>query len=98
MLYLKNNHFIEINAEFSVKNFPFLSHSPPFLYINRNLALPSLCKALHNDGFGEGLEQRPITLDGNEVYISLWNCDGNYFLKPEIELFPDREIKMGGIS
>ena len=37
---MKNNHFIEINAEFSVKNFPFLSHSPPFLYINRNLALP----------------------------------------------------------
>lgn len=50
------------------------------------------------DGFGEGLEQHPITLDGNEVYISLWNCDGDYFLKPESELFPDREIKMGGIS
>ena len=50
------------------------------------------------DGFGEGLEQRPITLGDDEVYISLWNCDGDYFLKPESELFPDREIKMGGIS
>ena len=51
-----------------------------------------------SDGYGESLEQHPITLNGDEVYISLWNCDGDYFLKPESELFPDREIKMGGLS
>lgn len=49
------------------------------------------------DGFGEGLEQRPITLGEDEVYISLWNSE-DYYLKPESELFPEQEIKMGGIS
>lgn len=50
-----------------------------------------------SDGFGEGLEQRPITLGEDEVYISFWNSD-DYYLKPESELFPEQEIKMGGIS
>ena len=50
-----------------------------------------------SDGFGEGLEQRPITLGEDEVYISLWNSE-DYYLKPESELFHEQEIKMGGIS
>ncbi len=49
------------------------------------------------DGFGEGLEQRPITLGEDEVYISLWNSE-DYYLKPESELFHEQEIKMGGLS
>ena len=49
------------------------------------------------DGYGESLEQRPITLGEDEVYISFWNSD-DYYLKPESELFPEQEIKMGGIS
>lgn len=52
-----------------------------------------------SDGFGEGLDQRPITLDGNEVYISLWNSE-DYYLKPESELFHDQKLEqtMGGLS
>ncbi len=51
------------------------------------------------DGFGEGLEQRPINLGEDEVYISLWNSE-DYYLKPESELFHDQKFDqtMGGLS
>ncbi len=51
------------------------------------------------DGYGESLEQRPITLGEDEVYISLWNSE-DYYLKPESELFHDQKIEptMGGLS
>ena len=50
------------------------------------------------DGFGEGLEQRPITLGDDEVYISFWNSE-DYYLKPETELFHDQKLDqtMGGL-
>ena len=32
---------VKINAKFLASSFQSLSHSPPVLYINRNLALPS---------------------------------------------------------
>jgi len=39
----------------------------------------------NSDGYGEGLEQRPIkTLDG-EIYVSFWNHE-NYSLKLEQEM------------
>lgn len=52
------------------------------------------------DGFGEGFEQRPVTLGEDEVYISFWDCDDDYFLKPESEAFHEQEINqgMGGLS
>lgn len=52
------------------------------------------------DGWGEGFEQRGIRLDGDEVFISFWNGDDDYFLKPESKVFPEQEIDqtMGGIS
>lgn len=52
-----------------------------------------------SDGFGEGLEQRPITLGEDEVYISLWNSE-DYYLKPESELFHEQKLDqtMGGLS
>ena len=52
-----------------------------------------------SDGWGEGFEQRPITLGDDEVYISFWNSD-DYYLKPESELFPDQKLNqtMGGLS
>ncbi len=52
------------------------------------------------DGWGEGFEQRGIRLDGDEVFVSFWNGDDDYFLKPKSEVFPEQEINqtMGGIS
>lgn len=52
------------------------------------------------DGWGEGFEQRGIRLDGDEVFISFWNGDDDYFLKPESKVFPEQETNqtMGGIS
>lgn len=51
------------------------------------------------DGWGESYEQHPVELGEDEVYISFWNSDDGYFLKPESEVFPDMEINqtMGGI-
>ncbi|MDE7399320.1 MAG: hypothetical protein K2N06_07300 [Oscillospiraceae bacterium] len=53
-----------------------------------------------SDGWGEGFEQHSVTLDGDEVYISFWSSDDDYFLKPESEVFPEQDINqgMGGIS
>ncbi len=87
----------KINVKFWSKCSPFLDRFPPFLYINRNLALPSLCKALHNDGWGEGFEQQEIRLGEDRAYISFWNAD-DYYLKPEQEVFPEKELTMGGIN
>ena len=77
----------------------FLSHSPPLLYINRNLALPSLCKALHKDGFGEHFEQQKLYLGDDKVFMSFWSSDDNYFIKPEGEVFPEQKFEqtMGGM-
>ena len=51
-----------------------------------------------SDGWGEGYEQREIELGDDKAYISFWNSDGDYFLKPESEVFPEQEIIMGGLS
>lgn len=52
-----------------------------------------------SDGFGESLEQHPVTLGEDAVYISLWNSE-DYYLKPEFELFHDQKLDqtMGGLS
>lgn len=52
-----------------------------------------------SDGFGESLEQHPVTLGEDAVYISLWNSE-DYYLKPESELFHDQKLDqtMGGLS
>ncbi len=55
------------------------------LYINGHFTLPSLCEASHNDGWGEGFEQRPrATGDGN-LYVHFWQSEG-FFLKTKQEL------------
>lgn len=33
-----------------------------------------------SDGYGEGLEQRPISIDEGDLYVSFWNGSDNYFL------------------
>lgn len=52
-----------------------------------------------SDGWGESYEQHPVTLGGDEVYISFWDCDDDYFLKPESEVFPTQNFEqtMGGM-
>lgn len=51
-----------------------------------------------SDGWGEGFEQREIKIGGDNVYISFWN-GGNYYLKPESEVFPEQNmnLNMGGM-
>lgn len=48
-----------------------------------------------SDGWGEGFEQHPVTICGEDYYISFWNCD-NFYLKPESEVFqsPTQSLKM----
>ena len=33
-----------------------------------------------SDGYGEGLEQRPISIDDGDLYVSYWHAGGDYFL------------------
>ena len=59
----------------------------PFpLYINSHLALPSLCEVSHKDGWGEGLEQQAIRVDGGELHVHLWQIDG-WSIQTEAERF-----------
>ena len=55
------------------------------LYINRHLPLPSLCEASHNDGWGEGFEQRPRATGDGDLYVHFWQSEG-FFLKTKQEL------------
>ena len=51
------------------------------------------------DGWGESFGQHPVTLGRDKIYISFWNSDDDYFLKPESEVFPTQNFEqaMGGI-
>lgn len=40
-----------------------------------------------SDGFGEGFEQKPIRVDGMELFAHFWQFDG-WFIKREDQLFP----------
>lgn len=48
-----------------------------------------------SDGWGEGFEQHPVTIGGEDYYISFWNCD-DFYLKLESEVFqsPTQSLKM----
>lgn len=48
-----------------------------------------------SDGWGEGFEQHPVAIGGEDYYISFWNCD-DFYLKPESEVFqsPTQSLKM----
>lgn len=52
------------------------------------------------DGWGESFEQHPVTLGREKIYISFWNSNDDYFLKPESKVFPEQEMNqtMGGLS
>ncbi len=51
-----------------------------------------------SDGWGESFEQHEISTRDEDIYVSFWNMDDEYFLKPESEVFPEPnyEMKFGG--
>lgn len=40
----------------------------------------------NSDGFGEGLEQRPIETEDGTLYVSMWNSSDSYFVYDEKEM------------
>lgn len=40
----------------------------------------------NSDGFGEGLEQRPIETEDGTLYVSMWNSGDEYFVYDENEM------------
>ena len=40
----------------------------------------------NSDGFGEGLEQRPIETEDGDLYVSMWNSSDDYFIYDENEM------------
>jgi len=51
-----------------------------------------------SDAWGESFEQYEISTKDEDIYVSFWNMDDEYFLKPESEVFPEPnyEMKFGG--
>jgi len=59
--------------------------------------LTEYCIGQASDGLGEGLEQRPVKTQDGDLYVSLWQSGGDYFMKPEQEfkqMFPEQEQTM----
>jgi hypothetical protein len=52
----------------------------------------------NSDGLGEGFEQRPIDTDDGEIFVSLWNSNGGYFVKSREDFEQDihKDIQPGG--
>jgi len=52
-----------------------------------------------SDGLGEGFEQRPISTDEGDLYVSYWNSSDDYFLctADELEEHMEPHQGMGGI-
>lgn len=49
-----------------------------------------------SDGFGEGLEQRPLKVTGGEIYVSLWSSDRSWGIMTHDELAQGQ--RMGGMQ
>jgi len=59
--------------------------------------LTEYCIGQASDGLGEGFEQRPVKTQDGDLYVSLWQSGGDYFMKPEQEfkqMFPEQEQTM----
>jgi len=50
-----------------------------------------------SDGWSEGFEQREISTDMGDIYISFWNSD-NWFIKTAEEMGIEENQKMGGMK
>lgn len=53
----------------------------------------------NSDGFGEGFEQRAISTDDGDMYVSFWHSGNDYFIrtKEEMDEVLDQGMKMGGM-
>ena len=55
----------------------------------------------NSDGFGEGFEQRPITTDEGDLYVSFWHSGTDYFIHTQDEMDEyinqSNGLKMGGM-
>ena len=51
-----------------------------------------------SDGYGEGLEQRPIRTEDGDLYVSFWNAGDDYFLlnSDDFDAYLTRP-KLGGL-
>ena len=50
-----------------------------------------------SDGWSEGFEQREISTDMGDVYVSFWNSD-NWFIKTAEEMGIEENQKIGGMK
>ena len=50
-----------------------------------------------SDGWSEGFEQREISTDMGDIYVSFWNSD-NWFIKTAEEMGIEENQKMGGMK
>lgn len=53
----------------------------------------------NSDGFGEGFEQRPISTDEGDMYVSFWHSGDDYYIRTQEEMdeFLGQGMKMGGM-
>ena len=96
-------HIHNFNAKHFSKKRRIFSHFPLLLYINRSPTLPSLCKALHKDGWAEGYEQQEIKTDAfGTIYVSFWNSSDSWQIEAEMtdtaDIEEEESLDMGGIS
>ncbi len=61
-------------------------------------ALKSEWCGQESDGYGEGLEQRPIKTPDGELYLSFWDSSDDFFIKTEEELKNAPEQSFGNMT
>jgi len=90
--------------EFSVEMVDDELMGVAILTLNDDLTYKELGKIKENvigqaaDGWGEGFEQREISTDMGDVYISFWNSSKSWFIKTAEEMGINQNQIMGGMK